>query len=72
MTLIGATAHTFTNGLDEGPTITQDVTPVSHGDTPATMARRGSDLESLLPSTAVRAHLNHRVISDAGRTVVSD
>jgi formyltetrahydrofolate deformylase len=70
--LIGATAHYVTADLDEGPIIAQDVARVSHGDTPATMARRGRDLESLVLATAVRAHLEHRVVTYAGRTVVFD
>jgi formyltetrahydrofolate deformylase len=68
--LIGATAHYVTADLDQGPIIAQDVARVSHGDSPATMARRGRDLESLVLATAVRAHLEHRVVTYAGRTVV--
>jgi formyltetrahydrofolate deformylase len=68
--LIGATSHYVTTGLDEGPIIAQDVTQVTHADTPASMARRGRDLESLVLSRAVRAHLEHRVIAYQGRTVV--
>ncbi len=68
--LIGATSHYVTAGLDEGPIIAQDVTQVTHADTPASMARRGRDLESLVLSRAVRAHLEHRVIAYQGRTVV--
>lgn len=68
--LIGATAHYVTPDLDEGPIIAQDVARVSHADTPTTMARRGRDLESLVLATAVRAHLEHRVLTYAGRTVV--
>jgi len=70
--LIGATSHYVTAGLDEGPIIAQDVTQVTHADTPASMARRGRDLEALVLSRAVRAHLEHRVISYQGRTVVFD
>lgn len=68
--LIGATAHYVTADLDEGPIIAQDVTPVAHGDDPATLARRGRDLESLVLAAAVRAHLEHRVVRYSGRTVV--
>ena len=70
--LIGATAHYVTADLDEGPIIAQDVARVAHGDGPDTMARRGRDLEALVLATAVRAHLEHRVIAYAGRTVVFD
>ena len=69
---IGATAHYVTPELDEGPIIAQDVARVSHADTPATMARRGRDLESMVLASAVRAHLDHRVLTYAGRTVVFD
>lgn len=68
--LIGATAHYVTAELDAGPIIAQDVTRVSHADDPATMARRGRDLEALVLARAVRAHLEHRVIAYANRTVV--
>jgi len=68
--LIGATSHYVTSGLDEGPIIAQDVTQVTHADTPASIARRGRDLEALVLSRAVRAHLEHRVIPYQGRTVV--
>lgn len=70
--LIGATAHYVTEDLDEGPIIAQDVVRVSHADTPETMARRGRDLESLVLATAVRAHLERRVLRFANRTVVFD
>lgn len=68
--LIGATAHYVTAELDAGPIIAQDVTRISHADDPTTMARRGRDLEALVLAAAVRAHLEHRVIAYANRTVV--
>jgi formyltetrahydrofolate deformylase len=68
--LIGATAHYVIADLDAGPIIAQDVARVSHADSPATMARRGRDLEASVLATAVRAHLDHRVIAYHNRTVV--
>jgi formyltetrahydrofolate deformylase len=68
--LIGATAHYVTDDLDEGPIIAQDVVRVSHADTPASLTRRGRDLEAVVLATAVRAHLDRRVIAYANRTVV--
>jgi formyltetrahydrofolate deformylase len=68
--LIGATAHYVTVDLDEGPIIAQDVVRVSHADTPASLTRRGRDLEAVVLATAVRAHLERRVIAYANRTVV--
>jgi len=68
--LIGATAHYVTADLDEGPIITQDVTPVNHSDTPASMVIAGRDIERLVLSRAVRAHVEERVFIIGHRTVV--
>ena len=68
--LIGATAHYVTADLDEGPIITQDVTPVNHADTPASMVTAGRDIERLVLSRAVRAHVEERVFLIGNRTVV--
>ena len=68
--LIGATAHYVTAELDEGPIITQDVTPVNHADTPASMVTAGRDIERLVLSRAVRAHVEERVFLIGHRTVV--
>lgn len=68
--VIGATAHYVTADLDAGPIVAQDVAHVSHRHTPATLAREGRDLEAVVLSRAVRAHLEHRVISYGNRTVV--
>jgi formyltetrahydrofolate deformylase len=68
--LIGATAHYITADLDQGPIIAQDVEHVSHADIPADMARRGRELEARVLAAAVRAHLEHRVIAYANRTVL--
>jgi formyltetrahydrofolate deformylase len=68
--LIGATAHYVTDDLDEGPIIAQDVMRVSHADTPDSLTRRGRDLEAVVLATAVRAHLDRRVIAYSNRTVV--
>ena len=68
--LIGATAHYVTADLDEGPIITQDVTAVNHADTPASMVTAGRDIERLVLSRAVRAHVEERVFLIGHRTVV--
>src|SRR5665811_394759 len=68
--LIGATAHYVTADLDEGPIITQDVIPVNHADTPASMITAGRDIERLVLSRAVRAHVEERVFLIGNRTVV--
>jgi len=68
--LIGATAHYATRDLDQGPIIEQDVARVSHVMGPEEMARVGRDVERLVLSRAVRAHLDRRVIVEGRRTIV--
>lgn len=70
--IIGATAHYATAELDQGPIIRQDVTPVSHRDTPERLIRQGADLEQIVLADAVRLHAERRIISYANRTVVFD
>jgi formyltetrahydrofolate deformylase len=70
--IVGATAHYVTEDLDEGPIVSQDVVRVSHRDTVDDLVRKGRDLEKMVLSRAVRAHLSHRVIRLRNRTVVFD
>ena len=68
--LIGATAHYATADLDEGPIIAQGVTTTSHRDSVADFVRRGREVEARVLESAVRAHLEHRVIVAGRRTIV--
>lgn len=68
--LVGATAHYATRDLDQGPIIEQDVARVNHAMGPEEMARVGRDVERMVLSRAVRAHLERRVIVEGRRTVV--
>jgi formyltetrahydrofolate deformylase len=68
--LIGATAHYVTVELDDGPIIEQGVTRTSHRDSVADFARRGREVENRVLATAVRAHLENRVIVEGRRTIV--
>ena len=70
--LIGATAHYVTEDLDEGPIIEQDVARVSHRHGTKELIERGRDLEKLVLATAVRRHLQHRVLVYGNKTVVFD
>jgi formyltetrahydrofolate deformylase len=70
--VIGATAHYVTADLDEGPIIAQDVEPISHGDTPEDLIRRGRDIERRVLAKAVRHHLDDRILLNGSRTVVFD
>lgn len=68
--LIGATAHFVTSDLDEGPIIEQDVTRVTHGDTPEDLVRKGRDLERTVLSRALRCYLYDRVLINGSTSVV--
>lgn len=68
--LIGATAHFVTSDLDEGPIIEQDVTRVTHGDTPDDLVRKGRDLERTVLSRALRYYLYDRVLINGTTSVV--
>ena len=70
--LIGATAYYVTEDLDEGPIIEQDVARVSHRHGPKDLIEKGRDLEKLVLSTAVRRHLQNRVLDYQNKTVVFD
>ncbi|QSH41490.1 formyltetrahydrofolate deformylase [Lentisphaerota bacterium ZTH] len=68
--VIGATAHYATRDLDEGPIIEQDVEHISHEFEPADLKRIGKDIERRVLTRAVKAHLEHRVITSGLRTIV--
>ncbi len=68
--LVGATAHYATTDLDEGPIITQDTVPCSHRDSVPDLVRKGRDVERMVLATAVRCHLEDRIITHGRRTVV--
>ncbi|QHI70811.1 formyltetrahydrofolate deformylase [Tichowtungia aerotolerans] len=68
--IIGATSHYVTSDLDEGPIIEQEVMRVSHKDSVESLIRKGRDLEKVVLSRAVWAHLQNRVLAYKNRTVV--
>lgn len=70
--LVGATAHYATADLDEGPIIAQDVVRTSHRDSVSDLVRKGRDVERVVLSRAVRAHIEDRVIVYGNKTVVLD
>lgn len=68
--MIGATAHFVVAELDAGPIISQDVSPVSHRDTPETMKLKGQDLERVVLARAALALAEDRVLQSGQRTIV--
>ncbi len=68
--IIGATAHFVTGNLDEGPIIAQDVIPVDHTHSAASMAQAGRDVEKVVLARALKLVLEERVFVYANRTVI--
>ena len=68
--LIGATAHYATADLDEGPIIEQDVTRVTHAQTPAQLVALGREIEMRVLSRAVKLQSEHRIMLNGDKTVV--
>ena len=68
--MIGATAHYVTADLDEGPIIEQDVVSVNHQHSVQEMIQAGRDIERRVLTSAVKAHLEHRIIFDGQRTII--
>lgn len=70
--LIGATSHYVTNELDQGPIIAQSTLPVDHRDTIEDLVRKGRDLERMVLASAVRQHVEDKILLSGNKTVVFD
>jgi formyltetrahydrofolate deformylase len=68
--IIGATSHYVTAELDAGPIIEQDVARISHTDSVKSLIRKGQDLEKIVLSRAVFAHLRHKTMVYKNKTIV--
>lgn len=68
--IIGATAHFVNEHLDEGPILTQGVTPVSHSKTWQELAAAGRDVERLVLARALKLVFEDRVFVKDNKTVV--
>lgn len=68
--LIGATSHYVTADLDAGPIIAQGVREVSHKDTVDVMKHKGLDLEKIVLSRAIWAHLQRKTLVYKNKTIV--
>lgn len=68
--IIGATSHYVTADLDEGPIIAQDVEPVRHTNTVEDLVRIGQDIEKIVLSKAIWAHINFKTLVYKNRTIV--
>lgn len=68
--IIGATSHYATAELDAGPIIEQDIVRVSHNDSVDDLIRKGRDLEKVVLSRAIRAHIDRNILVYNNKTVV--
>lgn len=68
--IIGATAHYVTERLDDGPIIAQDTASVTHQQSPMEMIQAGRDIERRVLTTAVKAHLERKIIIQGKRTII--
>jgi formyltetrahydrofolate deformylase len=69
--IIGATAHYVTSDLDEGPIIEQEVARVDHTFSPEKLVQVGGDIEAKVLAHALTYHLEHRVLLNGHKTVVT-
>ena len=68
--IIGATSHYVTAELDAGPSIEQDVTRITHKDTPESLVLKGKDLEKIVLSRAVRKHIERKILTYKNKTII--
>ena len=68
--IIGATSHYVTAELDAGPIIEQDVTRISHKDTPESLVLKGKDLEKIVLSHAVSKHIQRKILTYKNKTII--
>lgn len=70
--VVGATAHYVTTELDAGPIIAQDTVHINHRDTVEDLVRKGRDLERTVLASAVRLHVEDKILVHHNRTIVFD
>ena len=68
--IIGPTSHYVTADLDAGPIIEQDVTRITHKDTPESLVLKGKDLEKIVLSRAVTKHIERKILTYNNKTII--
>lgn len=68
--MVGATSHYVTEELDRGPIICQDITSVDHSHDIKDLILMGKDVEKKVLCSALKAHLERRIIIFKNKTVV--
>lgn len=68
--IIGATSHYVTSELDAGPIIDQDVSRITHRDSIERLIQKGRDIEKIVLSRAVEAHINRKTLIYKNKAIV--
>ncbi|WP_439181608.1 formyltetrahydrofolate deformylase [Carboxylicivirga taeanensis] len=68
--LIGATGHYVTSDLDAGPIIEQEVIKISHHDTVHSLVQKGKNVEKIVLSRAVQAHIDRKTLVYKNKTII--
>lgn len=68
--IIGATAHFVTDNLDEGPIITQHITPIDHNFGVKEMVWAGKEIEKRVLSEALELLFQDRVFVSGNKTII--
>ena len=70
--IIGATSHYVTSDLDAGPIIEQGIARISHHDSVNMLVQKGKDIEKIVLSKAVKAHIDRKTLVYNNRTIIFD
>ena len=68
--IIGATSHYITEELDAGPIIEQDVARVTHTYSIKDLITKGRDLEKIVLATAIKHHIDRKVMVYNNKTII--
>jgi len=68
--IIGATAHFVNEALDEGPIILQNVTHVTHAETPLTLSKIGKEIERMVLANALKLVFEDRTFVKGNKTII--
>lgn len=68
--IIGATSHYVTSDLDGGPIIDQGISRITHRDNVEGLIQKGRDIEKIVLSRAVKAHVERKTLIYKNRTII--
>lgn len=68
--IIGATSHYITEELDASPIIKQDLARVTHTYSIKDLITKGRDLEKIVLATAIKHHIDRKVMVYNNKTII--